>query len=120
MNAALLEGWLHLEQVLAWEKKRGLLASEDEDRERWIEIVRKHNGTEGVVMVAAWQPIETALKEWRIIPCSWRGREGWQPLTWKTNRRTSRSYFGDPNESDDYDLADDQPTHWFNLPDIPT
>lgn len=73
-----------------------------------------------------WQPIETAAREWRIIPCCWAHQSdnrpdcGWAALTWKTNSRTGLSYFGDPVESDDYDLADDQPTHWFNLPEIPS
>jgi hypothetical protein len=41
-------------------------------------------------------------------------------LLWKTNRRTGLSYFGDPNESDDYDLyADDAATHWHPFDPVP-
>lgn len=77
-----------------------------------------------------WQLIETAPKVWRVIPCWREGWERWIPLTWKTNPRIvaahaagqfsecAESYFGDPDESYDYDLAilGNGPTHWFDLP----
>jgi hypothetical protein len=66
-----------------------------------------------------WQPIETAPKDGSIIPCCWAGGDNWFGLRWKTNRRVDQSYFGDPEEDDDYDLIDRQPTHWFQLPEIP-
>lgn len=83
--------------------------------------------------VGYWQLIETAPRDGREILCCWAGRAGWATLVWKINRRISEahrqevfldrstSYFGDPNEMDDYDLAiaANQPTHWFDLPDVP-
>jgi hypothetical protein len=77
--------------------------------------------------VAAWQPIESAPKDGSVIPCCWAGRlsgsiyqPSWAPMRWKLNPRTNREYFGDPEEYDDYDLADDQPTHWFKMPESPS
>lgn len=79
-----------------------------------------------------WQPIESAPKG-RIL--CW--ASGWEPcfLEWKTNTRISRarkcgdsfamqlneSYWGDPSEMDDYDLArpGGGPTHWMPLPEPP-
>jgi hypothetical protein len=78
-----------------------------------------------------WQPIETAPKDGTIIPCLHAGKDQWRPLRWKTNSRITtgkkrgdtwnrylESYFGDPNEMDDYDLAlpENQPTHWLKIP----
>jgi hypothetical protein len=68
-----------------------------------------------------WQPIETAPKDGRRI-VAWRqgyGWNGWEVLRWKVNTRTGREYFGDPLENDDYDLADEQPTHWLPIPEPP-
>ena len=74
-----------------------------------------------------WQPIETAPKDSSLVLC-W--RRGWHPvfLMWKTNERIVRahkanearavrlkeSYFGDPDEYDDYNYATPggAPTHW--------
>ena len=79
----------------------------------------------------AWQPIETAPKDGRRVLC-W--AVGWRPcfLEWKTNRRiadyraewpsdVASSYFGDPNEDDDYHLAraENAPTHWLPIPVTP-
>lgn len=81
----------------------------------------------------SWEPIETAPKDGSIIVC-W--ASGWKPclLTWKTNERISKarqrgenvgnmvdSYFGDPCEWDDYDLAKpgEGPTHWHPLAPFP-
>lgn len=77
---------------------------------------------------SGWLDIETAPKDGTCIVC-W--REGSEPcfLIWKTNPRIVEgkargqflvhlvSYFGDPNEWDDYDLAldDNAPTHWHPL-----
>ena len=77
-----------------------------------------------------WQPIETAPKDGSLVLCCW---SPWKPvaygpeqgevclLRWKLNPRNSREYFGDPDEWDDYELADitNQPTHWLPLPDLP-
>lgn len=84
-----------------------------------------------------WKPIDTAPKDGSRVLC-WRvdwGRE-WSPcfLIWKTNSRIvgarqagehvedfSDSYFGDPEEFDDYHLAlpYHAPTHWMPLPEPP-
>jgi hypothetical protein len=100
------------------------------------------------VIEGRWQPIETAPKDGRLVLCYWSDRDGVEPcfLRWKTNQRFVRdrervrdnperfpeedrkwlaerldSYFGDPEESDDYDLAMPQnaPTHWLPLPKLP-
>ena len=67
----------------------------------------------------AWQSIETAPRNGDLVLCCWsRGSDNYldqenvELLRWKTNPRTGRSYFGDSLEMDDYDLADNQPTHW--------
>ncbi len=91
-----------------------------------------------------WQPIETCPREEdKMYVVAWAGG-GVAFLRWKTNsrmvenkRRVVRggvsgaerawveerlaTYFGDPEESDDYDLAriDSQPTHWMPLTDPP-
>lgn len=74
-----------------------------------------------------WQPIRTAPKTGALIIC-W--APGWDEiclLRWKTNSRIiyahsqnamqdlQESYFGDPNESDDYDFAtkDGAPSLWY-------
>jgi hypothetical protein len=84
------------------------------------------------------------MTKWRLVadkkPALWQNvicwREGWpepQALMWKTNDRITRAvaeghadgmvdtYFGDPNESDDYELArpENWPTHWMPLPKHP-
>jgi hypothetical protein len=81
-----------------------------------------------------WQPIETAPKDGSRIVVLW--PDGWADFAvWKTNSRIvlgrelneqgavglSDSYFGDPNENDDYDLAkpENAPTHWMPLPEPP-
>lgn len=80
-----------------------------------------------------WQPIDTAPKDGTLIPC-W-AESFVEPcfLVWKTNPRIveghsvgqdlnlSESYFGDPIEMDDYELAEVNggPTHWCELPPLP-
>lgn len=84
--------------------------------------------------LSSWQPIETAPRDGTEVVC-W--RNGWQHPTFLCYRENSRisagrkrglscgnmvdAYFGDPNELDDYDLADpaNAPTHWFPLPQPP-
>ena len=66
-----------------------------------------------------WEPIETAPKDGTLVPCCWAGDGDWMILRWKTNPRIKQSYFGDPNEDDDYEIADYQLTHWFDLPKVP-
>jgi len=86
--------------------------------------------SQGVADGGEWQPISTAPKDGSRILC-------WAPdfndpcfLVWKTNPRIvhahgqgqslelATSYFGDPNEMDDYDLAeaDGGPTLWLPIP----
>ena len=71
-----------------------------------------------------WQPIATAPRDGSPILAAWTNRTGfdqatWCRLAWKHNRRTGRDYFGDEIEMDDYELADDQPTHWLPIPPLP-
>jgi hypothetical protein len=84
-----------------------------------------------------WEPIETAPKDGTYVLCCWAGSPSVCLLVWKTNRRLivdperrlspedeaflkarSASYFGDPQEDDDYDLAlpENAPTHWLPYP----
>ena len=67
-----------------------------------------------------WQPIETAPKHGRNIICWAHGWDYWQALAWKHNPRTKLDYFGDPYEMDDYHHADNQPTHWLPVPQVPS
>ena len=62
-----------------------------------------------------WQPIETAPKDGERILLAW-GIDAIEIGWWKHNGRTQRSYFAIDHEMDDYELADDQPTHWMPLP----
>ncbi len=82
-----------------------------------------------------WQSIETAPHDGSLIVC-W-AKDWPRPalLEWKTNRRIVDarrldpdsvgtmfdSYFGDPVEWDDYDMAkpNGQPTHWHPLDPFP-
>ncbi len=92
-----------------------------------------------------WQPINTAPRDGSRVLCCWAGSEdSYTLLRWKTNDRIERhqerirrgesfpdsaealaeymswnaSYFGDPWEWDDYDLAKPgaSPTHWLPIP----
>lgn len=68
-----------------------------------------------------WEPIETAPKDGSLVLCCWSGRSNVACLlVWKTNWRINKSYFGDPDEHDDYDLVEPEnwPTHWFPYPEI--
>jgi hypothetical protein len=69
----------------------------------------------------AWRPISEAPKDGTYIACCWAGQpnRGWCALCWKVNRRIDREYFGDPDEDDDYELPDDQPTHFIAMPPVP-
>ena len=87
-----------------------------------------------------WLDIESAPRNGSLVLCCRAGDEEVGLLCWKTNRRIteakesthpesvaywadySDTYFGDPVESDDYDLAKHGagPTHWMPYPPIPT
>lgn len=99
-----------------------------------------------------WQPIETAPKDGSVVLVCWASQpDSAALLIWKTNYRIAEpkkqisetgkyhgrvpdqremdylanlneSYFGDPAESDDYELAEvgKGPTHWLPLPKQPT
>lgn len=69
-----------------------------------------------------WQPIESAPKDGTAIVawnCNWPSP---MFVCWKTNPRTGETYFGDPYESDDYELAKPEyaPTHWHPLASLPS
>ena len=66
-----------------------------------------------------WETIDTAPKDGSLILCAWAGQKDIALLMWKFNDRTGTSYFGDPDEWDDYAIMNEQPTHWFKLPPIP-
>jgi len=60
-----------------------------------------------------WKDIKDAPRDGSHVIC-W--RSDWVApavLIWKFNIRTDREYFGDPVEYDDYELADNQPTHFL-------
>lgn len=83
-----------------------------------------------------WVPIDSAPRVGgkSVIVC-WAGRpDSVSLLVWKTNDRIASarksgqdldgmvdSYFGDPVEYDDYDLAKPEnfPTHWLPRPEVP-
>lgn len=85
-----------------------------------------------------WHPIQTAPRTGSRVLVCWEGRgPPWLPeiMIWKTNSRIVDarergydvgpqvdSYFGDPDESDDYELADPKnfPTHWLPIPPVPS
>jgi hypothetical protein len=115
--------------LIAWDE--GCDSFADGARKIWraMTLVAKPPSADG-----GWRPIETAPKDGTPIVC-W--ANGWEPLflCWKTNRRIvearkldpaqvsdmTDSYFGDPNEMDDYDLAKpgNGPTHFMPLPPPP-
>ena len=65
-----------------------------------------------------WQPIETAPKDgtW-VLVCG----NGWDVMmaSYSYDGRIGRGYFWGPTEWDDYELAEQQPTHWMPLPEPP-
>lgn len=69
-------------------------------------------------MTTDWQSIESAPKDgtW-VLVCggTWPVTMAWYAL----NSRINRAYWKMDDEWDDYDLADDQPTHWMPLPEPP-
>jgi len=94
----------------------------------------------GGVKIMPWQPINTAPKDGTLIVCWRKEWENPRFLCWKTNPRIAEaiqesmlckisisvgnkraSYFGDPIESDDYELAvpNGAPTHWHPLEPLP-
>ena len=93
-----------------------------------------------------WQPIATAPKDGSRVVCWRSGMDSPEVLVWKTNGRLihpddaaafnagklsaparssveghDASYFGDPHEMDDYDLArpENFPTHWLDFRPLP-
>ena len=76
-----------------------------------------------------WKPINTAPKLLRGYICAW--NPDWDRpciLIYKTNDRFKGSewegvkYYGDPDESDDYALCNDdseKPTHWMDIAPLP-
>jgi hypothetical protein len=82
-----------------------------------------------------WRPIdENTPRDGSLVLCCWKGSDEPCLLRWKTNDRIVRakargqsnddlvdSYFGDPDEWDDYDLAKpaNAPTHWHPYDKIP-
>lgn len=61
-----------------------------------------------------WRPIDDVAKNGNA-QVVWAIHWGeWTILHWKTNPRTGRSYFGNW-EWDDYDQADDQPSHYLPI-----
>ncbi len=84
-------------------------------------------------MGEGWQPIGSAPRDGGEVLCCWAGCAELRLLIWKTNQRIvdahargfskelAQDYFGDPNEMDDYELAEEGkgPTHWLPLPTTP-
>lgn len=80
-----------------------------------------------------WLPITSAPKDGSRVVCWSKRLEEPCFLKWKTNPRIvhehnvgqspelAASYFGDPYEMDDYELAEEGkgPTHWFPLSPLP-
>lgn len=78
----------------------------------------------------SWQSIETAPKDGSRVLCWAKSFDRPCILIWKTNHRIvdahkageaaelAESYFGDEDEYDDYELAEEAggPTHWFPFP----
>ena len=72
-----------------------------------------------------WKLIESAPKQPYQRILGW--RQGWENahiVMWKENSRIPEEgwYYGDPNESDDYDMVmggPDAPTHWAPIPPTP-
>jgi hypothetical protein len=69
----------------------------------------------------AWQPIATAPKDGRCV-LAWRPdweRPAW--VRWIFNHRVGRESWNDAEEWDDScDLQDEPPTHWIELPSLPS
>lgn len=69
--------------------------------------------------MAEWLPIENAPRDGtRILAWS----PDWMHVViawWRENPRVRRSWFTITDEYDDYDLEDEQPTHWQPLPEPP-
>ena len=89
--------------------------------------------------MSQWRDIESAPKDGSLVLCCWAGGDTVVLLRWKTNDRITQAlaskdpdaiaywagysdtYYGDPVEWDDYDLAKpgNGPTHWLPYPPIP-
>jgi hypothetical protein len=71
--------------------------------------------------MSEWQPIETAPTDgtWVLV---WGPSQRWSSvmMAWfALNHRSGKAYWKDSTEWDDYELVDDQPTHWMPLPEPP-
>ncbi len=98
------------------EQRRLSMAGARTAIEAYLFITRRAEQDDG------WQPIETAPKDGTWVLVAGGSAEDWAPVTmawYALNPRTDRAYWKQNGEWDDYDLADDQPTHWRPLPTPP-
>lgn len=62
-----------------------------------------------------WRPIDDGARDGNVH-VFWAIQWGcWAVLRWKTNHRIGKTYFGHPEEYDDYDMVDDQPSHYLPI-----
>jgi hypothetical protein len=71
--------------------------------------------------MSEWRDIETAPTDgtWVLV---WGPSQRWSSvmMAWfALNHRSGKAYWKDSTEWDDYELVDDQPTHWMPLPEPP-
>jgi len=67
-----------------------------------------------------WQKIDNAPRDGRPV-FAW--RQGWTLpffVHWALNPRTGTAFWNDIDEWDQYELEEEPPTHWLDLPILPS